>query len=494
MVDMETLVSLCKRRGFVFQSSEIYGGLGSAWDYGPLGVELKRNVRNLWWRDTVHLRRDVVGLEAAVLMHPRVWEASGHLDRFTDPMVDCRGCKRRFRADKLDEQPWTHYCPAKKDNKFEVPAAEACKHCGGHRTLCPECGRGELTEPRQFNMMLKTFLGPVEEDAAVTYLRPETAQGMFVNFDNVLQAMRRKLPFGIAQVGRSFRNEITPGNFIFRTREFEQMELEFFVNPHETVEGRPADEYWHDVWIEERLAWYGRYGVRSENLRLRDHPKEELSHYSKRTVDIEYQFPIGWSELEGIANRTDFDLKQHAKFSGKSLTYFDDERKVHVVPFVIEPAVGVDRIVLALLSDAYQAEEVRGEKRVVLRFHPELAPVKVAVLPLLKKRDEIVRQAWDIRDRLARRWVSVYDDTAAIGRLYRRQDEVGTPYCVTVDVQTVGDTAKGEAADGKVTVRDRDSMEQVRVPIPELEDVFATLLGGGAWTAVAARYPRQQSP
>jgi glycyl-tRNA synthetase len=494
MVDMETLVSLCKRRGFVFQSSEIYGGLGSAWDYGPLGVELKRNVRNLWWRDTVHLRRDVVGLEAAVLMHPRVWEASGHLDRFTDPMVDCRGCKRRFRADKLDEQPWTHYCPAKKDNKFEVPAAEACKHCGGHRTLCPECGRGELTEPRQFNMMLKTFLGPVEEDAAVTYLRPETAQGMFVNFDNVLQAMRRKLPFGIAQVGRSFRNEITPGNFIFRTREFEQMELEFFVNPHETVEGRPADEYWHDVWIEERLAWYGRYGVRSENLRLRDHPKEELSHYSKRTVDIEYRFPIGWSELEGIANRTDFDLKQHAKFSGKSLTYFDDERKVHVVPFVIEPAVGVDRIVLALLSDAYQAEEVRGEKRVVLRFHPELAPVKVAVLPLLKKRDEIVRQAWDIRDRLARRWVSVYDDTAAIGRLYRRQDEVGTPYCVTVDVQTVGDAAKGEAADGKVTVRDRDSMEQVRVPIPELEDVFATLLGGGAWTAVAARYPRQQSP
>jgi glycyl-tRNA synthetase len=493
MVDMETLVSLCKRRGFVFQSSEIYGGLGSAWDYGPLGVELKRNVRNLWWRDTVHLRRDVVGLEAAVLMHPRVWEASGHLDRFTDPMVDCRACKRRFRADKLDEQPWTHYCPAKKDNKFEVPPAEACKHCGSRRTLCPECGRGELTEPRQFNMMLKTFLGPVEDEAAVTYLRPETAQGMFVNFDNVLQAMRRKLPFGIAQIGRSFRNEITPGNFIFRTREFEQMELEFFVNPHETVEGRPADEYWHDVWIEERMAWYRRYGVQSDNLRLREHPKEELSHYSKRTVDIEYRFPIGWSELEGIANRTDFDLKQHAKFSGKSLTYFDDERKVHVVPFVIEPAVGVDRIVLALLADAYHAEEVRGEKRVVLRFHPELAPVKVAVLPLLKKRDEIVRQAWEIRDRLARRWVAVYDDTAAIGRLYRRQDEVGTPYCVTVDVQTVGDAAKGEAGDGKVTVRDRDSMEQVRVPIAELDDVFAALLGGGAWADVAARYPRQQT-
>jgi glycyl-tRNA synthetase len=494
MVDMETLVSLCKRRGFVFQSSEIYGGLGSAWDYGPLGVELKRNVRSLWWRDTVHFRRDVVGLEAAVLMHPRVWEASGHLDRFTDPMVDCRGCKRRFRADKLDEQPWTHYCPAKKDNKFEVPAAEACKHCGGRRTLCPECGRGELTEPRQFNMMLRTFLGPVEDEAAVTYLRPETAQGMFVNFDNVLQATRRKLPFGIAQIGRSFRNEITPGNFIFRTREFEQMELEYFVNPHDTVEGRPADEHWHDVWITERLAWYHRYGIRPENLRLREHPREELSHYSKRTVDIEYRFAIGWSELEGIANRTDFDLKQHAKFSGKSLTYFDDERKVHVVPFVIEPAVGVDRIVLALLTDAYHAEEVRGEKRVVLRFHPELAPVKVAVLPLLKKREEIVRQAWEIRDRLARRWVATYDDTAAIGRLYRRQDEVGTPYCVTVDVQTLGDAARGEAGDGKVTVRDRDSMEQVRVPIPELEDVFAALLGGRPWADVAGRYPRQPTP
>jgi glycyl-tRNA synthetase len=493
MVDMETLVSLCKRRGFVFQSSEIYGGLGSAWDYGPLGVELKRNVRNLWWRDTVHLRPDVVGLEAAVLMHPRVWEASGHLDRFTDPMVDCRACKRRFRADKLDEQPWTHYCPAKKDNKFEVPPGEACKHCGGVRTLCPECGRGELTEPRQFNMMLKTFLGPVEDEAAVTYLRPETAQGMFVDFDNVLQATRRKLPFGIAQIGRSFRNEITPGNFIFRTREFEQMEMEYFVNPQDTVEGRPADEYWHDVWIETRLAWYHRYGISPENLRLRDHPKEELSHYSKRTVDIEYRFAIGWSELEGIANRTDFDLKQHAKFSGKTLTYFDDERKVHVVPYVIEPAVGVDRIVLAVLTDAYHVEDVRGEKRVVLRFHPELAPVKVAVLPLLKKREEIVRQAWEIRDRLAHRWVATYDDTAAIGRLYRRQDEVGTPYCVTVDVQTVGDAAKGEAPDGKVTVRDRDSMEQVRVPVAELEDVFTTLLGGGAWTAVAERYPRQQS-
>jgi len=494
MVGMDTLVSLCKRRGFIFQSSEIYGGLGSAWDYGPLGVELKRNIRNLWWRDVVQLRRDVVGLEAAVLMHPRVWEASGHLERFTDPMVDCRACKRRFRADKLDEQPWTHYCQAKKDNRFEVPAGEPCKHCGARRTLCPECGRGELTEPRQFNMMLKTFLGPVEDDAALTYLRPETAQGMFVNFDNVLQATRRKLPFGIAQIGRSFRNEITPGNFIFRTREFEQMEMEFFVNPHDTVEGRPADEHWHDFWIQERLAWYERYGIRSENLQLREHPKEELSHYSKRTVDIEYRFAIGWSELEGIANRTDFDLKQHAKFSGKSLTYFDDERKTHVVPYVIEPAAGVDRSVLAFLTDAYHEEAVRGEKRVVLRFQPEVAPIKVAVLPLLKKREDVVAGAGEIRDRLARRWVTVYDDTAAIGRLYRRQDEVGTPYCVTVDVQTVGDGAKGEVGDQKVTIRDRDSMEQVRVPIDELESVLGDLLERRAgWTVVADRYPRQST-
>ncbi len=491
MADMETLVSLCKRRGFIFQSSEIYGGLASSWDYGPLGVELRRNIRALWWRDVVQLRRDVVGLEAAILMHARVWQTSGHLERFTDPMVDCRECKRRFRADQLDEQPWTHYCPAKKDNKFVIPGAEPCKHCGARRALCPECGKGELTEPRQFNLMLKTFLGPVEDEAAVTYLRPETAQGMFVNFDNVLQAVRRKLPFGIAQVGKSFRNEITPGNFIFRTREFEQMEMEFFVNPLDTVDGQPADEYWHEFWIQERFAWYQRYGIRGENLRLREHPKEELSHYSKRTVDIEYRFPMGWSELEGIANRTDYDLKAHAAATGKSLTYYDEERKTHVVPYVVEPAGGVDRSLLAFLADAHHAEEVRGEKRVVLRFHPEIAPVKIAVLPLLRNREEIVREAWAIRDALARRWTAVYDDTAAIGRLYRRQDEVGTPYCVTVDVRTVGDLAKGEAGDRRVTIRDRDSMGQIRVPVVELEPVFAELLGGGAWSVVAARYPAQ---
>jgi glycyl-tRNA synthetase len=488
MVDMETLVSLCKRRGFVFQSSEIYGGLGSSWDYGPLGVELKRNIREAWWRDVVRLRRDVVGLEAAVLMHPRVWEASGHVERFSDPMVDCKACKRRFRADKVDEQPWTHYCAAKKDNKFTIPAGEPCGHCGEARRRCPECGKGELTEPRQFNLMLKTLLGPVEDQAAVTYLRPETAQGMFVNFDNVLQATRRKLPFGIAQIGRSFRNEITPGNFIFRTREFEQMELEFFVNPLETVEGQPADEYWHDAWVRERHAWYLRYGMRPENLRLREHGKDELAHYAKRCVDVEYRFAIGWSELEGIANRTDYDLRRHAEVSGKTLTYFDDEKKQHVVPYVIEPAAGVDRSLLAFLTDAYHVEEVRGEKRVVLRFHPELAPVKVAVLPLLKKREDIVAQAWALRDELAQRFAAVYDDTAAIGRLYRRQDEIGTPYCVTVDVQTVGDPERGEAADGRVTIRDRDSMEQVRVPIAALGDTLGELLAGAAWAAVADRY------
>jgi glycyl-tRNA synthetase len=494
MVEMDTLVSLAKRRGFVYQSSEIYGGLGSAWDYGPLGVELKRNIRELWWRDVVQRRPDVVGLESAILMHPRVWEASGHLERFADPLVDCKACQRRFRADKLDDQPWVHYCPAKKENRFEIPAGEPCKHCQARRALCPECGKGELTEPRQFNLMLKTFLGPVEDEAAATYLRPETAQGMFVNFENVLQATRRKLPFGIAQIGKSFRNEITPGNFIFRTREFEQMELEFFVNAHDTVQGQPADEYWHEVWVQERFGWYQRYGIQAENLRLREHGKEELAHYAKRCVDIEYRFAIGWSELEGIANRTDFDLRRHAEVSGRTLTYFDEERRTHVVPYVIEPSAGVDRSLLAFLTDAYHAEEVRGEKRVVLRFHPEVAPIKIAVLPLLKKRQDIVAQGGALRDALARRWVTVYDDTAAIGRLYRRQDEIGTPYCVTVDVQTVGNRDRGEQGDGRVTVRDRDSMEQLRVSIAELEGVCGELLGGTPWRRVAERYPRQATP
>jgi glycyl-tRNA synthetase len=490
---MDTLVSLSKRRGFIFQSSEIYGGTGSCWDYGPLGVELKQNIKRIWWRDYIQRRPDMVGLDASILMHPTVWKASGHVDNFTDPMVDCLECRRRFRADKVDEMPWMHYCAATKGNKFTIPAGEPCSHCGERRSLCPECGKGSLTAPRQFNLMFKTFMGPVEEDAALTYLRPETAQGIFVNFDNVAQSMRRKLPFGIGQIGKAFRNEITPGNFIFRTREFEQMEIEYFVNPRDTVEGRPADEYWHERWIADSLEWFRRYGLRSENLRLREHEKDELAHYAKRTADIEYRFPIGWSELMGIANRTDFDLRQHAQFSGKALTYFDEERKEHVVPYVIEPSAGVDRALLAFLADAYQEEEVRGEKRVVLRFHPELAPVKVAVLPLLKKREDIVRTAHAIRDTLARHWTVVYDDTAAIGRLYRRQDEVGTPYCVTVDVQTVGGSDKGESADGKVTIRDRDTMEQARVPIEALPTVFLDLLGGGAWSAIASRYPAVRS-
>jgi glycyl-tRNA synthetase len=491
---MDTLVSLCKRRGFVFQSSEIYGGTASCWDYGPLGVDLKNKIKQAWWREFIQRRADMVGLDASIIMHPMVWKASGHVDHFTDPMVDCRECRRRFRADKVDEVPWVHYCPATKGNEFTVPAGEACGHCGVRRTLCPECGKGELTPPRQFNLMFKTFMGPVEDEAALAYLRPETAQGIFVNFDNVLQSMRRKLPFGIGQIGKSFRNEITPGNFIFRTREFEQMEIEYFVNPLDLVDGRPADEYWHERWIEDCMTFFERYGLRRENLRLREHEQGELAHYAKRTVDVEYRFPIGWSELMGIANRTDFDLKQHAKWSGKSLTYFDEERKEHIVPYVVEPAAGVDRMLLAFLVEAYREEEVRGEKRVVLRFHPALAPVSVAVLPLLKKREEIVRTARAIRDELALTWTAHYDDTAAIGRLYRRQDEVGTPYCVTVDVQTVGDRDTGEAGDGRVTVRDRDSMEQMRVPIPELGPVLGALLGGQEWGRVAARFGTAPSP
>ena len=476
MIDMDTIVSLCKRRGFIFQSSEIYGGTGSCWDYGPLGVLLKNNVKRAWWRDNVELRPDMVGLDASILMATRVWKASGHLDHFTDPMVDCRACKRRFRSDKIDEEPWTHYCPAAKENKFIIPGGEACKHCNHRRSLCPACGKGELTEPRQFNLMFKTFMGPVEDEAAVTYLRPETAQGIFVNFDNVLQSMRLKLPFGIAQIGKAFRNEITPGNFTFRTREFEQMEIEYFVMPG-------TDEEWHRHWIDERFSWYPKYGMRKENLRLREHERDELAHYAKGTSDIEYRFAMGWSELEGIANRTDFDLKQHAKFSGRALEYFDEETKQKVVPYVIEPSAGADRSTLAFLVDAYNQEEVRGEKRVVLKFHPELAPVKIAVLPLLKKNDRIVETAKKLCADLRKRWYSVYDDTASIGRLYRRQDEVGTPFCITVDVQTVGD--EKSPADEKVTIRDRDTMQQIRVPIANIAEVMSRLMEG-AWADVAA--------
>ena len=469
MVEMDKVVSLSNRRGFIFQSSEIYGGTGSCWDYGPLGVELKNNVKAAWWRDSVQSRTDMVGLDSSILMHPRVWQASGHLDHFTDPMVDCRACKKRFRSDKIEELEWVHYCAATKGNKFIVPPGEGCKHCGARRTLCPACGKGELTEPRQFNLMFKTFMGPVEEDAAVAYLRPETAQGIFVNFDNVLQSMRMKLPFGIAQIGKSFRNEITPGNFTFRSREFEQMDIEFFVLPG-------TDEEWHQRWLDERFAWYPKHGIRKENLRLREHEKEELAHYAKRTADIEYLFPMGWSELEGVANRTDFDLKQHAQFSGKALEYFDEESKQKVIPYVIEPSAGADRATLAFLVDAYHEEEVRSEKRVVLKFHPELAPIKIAILPLLKKNDLIVETAKKLMLDLRKHWHAVYDDTASIGRLYRRQDEVGTPFCITIDVQTVGDSKS--AADEKVTIRDRNTMQQIRVPLANVEVVMSELMTG----------------
>jgi glycyl-tRNA synthetase len=434
---METFVSLCKQRGFVFPGSEIYGGIGGFWDYGPLGVELKNNIKRSWWRATVQERDDVVGIETAIVMNPKVWEASGHVQTFADPMVDCKGCKKRFRTDDLAA-----------DNKGEI--------------RCPECN-GELTESRMFNLMFKTFIGPVADDASVAYLRPETAQGMFVNFDNVLTTSRKKLPFGIAQIGRSFRNEITPGNFIFRDREFEQMEMEFFVMPG-------TDEEWHDRWIEARMAWWtDNLGIRKENLKLREHDKEELSHYSKRTVDIEYDFPFaGFSEIEGIANRTDFDLKQHEQFSGKSLRYFDEESNEQVVPYVIEPAMGVDRCFLTVLIDSYAEEEVKGEKRTVLRLAPHLAPVKVAVLPL-SRNEKLVPTARKVHELLRPQFMTQYDDAQSIGRRYRRQDEVGTPYCVTVDFETV-------EQDDSVTIRDRDAMTQERVPIANLVEVLRAKL------------------
>ncbi len=430
-VEMDIIVSLCKRRGFIFQNSEIYGGLGNTWDYGPLGVELKRNVKDIWWRSVVREREDMEGLDAAILMHPTTWIASGHVESFTDPLVDCKKCKKRFRADDLEGE------------------------------FCPEC-KGELTEMRKFNLMFKTFMGPVEDEGSVVYLRPETAQGIFVNFLNIQKAMRRKLPFGIAQIGKAFRNEITPGNFTFRTREFEQMEIEYFVKPD-------SDQEWYDYWVKERFDWYVRFGIKPENLRLREHGKEELAHYAKSCHDIEYLFPMGWSELEGIANRTDFDLKQHTDYSGKDLHYFDEATQEEYIPYVIEPSAGADRAALAFLIDAYRQEKVKGEKRVVLSLHRELAPIKVAVLPLLRNRPEIVAMAKKIAEDLRRHFRAVYDDTGSIGRLYRRQDEIGTPYCVTVDVQSL--------TDKEVTVRDRDSMEQDRIPIERLREYLSEKLG-----------------
>ena len=450
---MEAITSLAKRRGIAFQSSEIYGGLRSSWDYGPLGVELKRNIRDAWWRRNVQLRDDVVGLEAAVIMSPKVWEASGHLEVFTDPLVECLKCHQRFRADHL---PGIH-AP---QSGHEADETTIDMH---ERPKCPNCGNDAFTDPRNFNLMFKTHMGPIEDESNAVYLRPETAQGMFVDFSTIQASSRKKLPFGIAQIGKSFRNEITPGNFIFRMREFEQMELEFFVEPG-------TDEEWHEYWIQERLNWYTDLGIRKEHLRLREHEADELSHYSKRTVDIEYRFPFtDWGELEGVANRTDFDLKQHQEFSGQDLTYFDQEAEERYHPYVIEPAAGVDRALLAFLIDAYAVDEAPSakgevEKRTVLRFHPDLAPIKVAVLPL-SRNEQLAPDARAVFDVVKQGRMAQFDDAGAIGRRYRRQDEVGTPFCVTIDFETLEDR--------QVTVRERDAMTQDRIPIENLEAYLA---------------------
>ncbi len=446
---MDTIVSLCKRRGFVYPSSEIYGGLRASWDYGPLGVELKNNIKRQWWKSTVQGRDDVVGLDSCVILAREVWETSGHVETFTDPLVECTSCHKRWRADHLEE---AH--PGKTLTEI------ACPHCGT---------RGEFTEPRQFSGLLKTYLGPVEDESGLAYLRPETAQGIFVNYLNVQQSARKKPPFGIGQIGKSFRNEITPGNFIFRTREFEQMEMEFFVRPGEDAE-------WHQYWIDTRLAWFTELGVDPDNLRLFEHPKDKLSHYSKRTVDIEYRFGFQgaeWGELEGIANRTDYDLSVHSKASGVDLSYFDQETGERYTPYVIEPAVGVDRTALMFLLDAYtedQAPNAKGEleKRVLLRLDKRLAPVKVAVLPLSRNAD-LSPVARDLGQKLRRHWNVDFDDAGAIGRRYRRQDEIGTPFCVTVDFDTLDDQA--------VTVRERDTMAQDRVSLDQVERYLHERLG-----------------
>jgi glycyl-tRNA synthetase len=432
---MEKLVSLCKRRGFIYQSSEIYGGVGAVYDYGPLGVEMKTNIRQEWWAEMVQRRPDVEGLDAGILMHPDVWEASGHVEGFTDPLVECRNCHRRFRADELEGDQ------------------------------CPTCGVSEqFTEARQFNLMFRTFMGPVEDSSAVAYLRPETAQGIYVNFRNVLDSARQKIPFGIAQVGKAFRNEITPGNFTFRTREFEQMEMQYFVEPG-------TDEEWYHTWRDRRLEWVTSLGVRAERLRLHTHGPDELAHYAKEAVDIEYRFPFGWKEFEGIHNRTDFDLGRHQAKSGKKLEYFDTASGSRFIPYVIETSAGLDRTMLVVLADAYHEEEVEGEPRVVLRFHPRIAPTKAAIFPLVKKAGmpEMARKIeGDLRDR----WPTFYDEGGSIGRRYRRQDEAGTPCCITVDGQSV--------EDGTVTVRDRDTLLQDRVPADNVRAYLVERLEEGA--------------
>jgi len=424
---MDRLVSLSKRRGYVFQSSEIYGGIGSTWDYGPLGVELKRNIKDFWWQTMVERRDDIEGLDAAILMSPKVWEASGHIDGFTDPLIDCKNCKHRFREDEInpDKEP-----------------------------RCPRCGMGDLSAARQFNLMFKTFMGPVEDDASVVYLRPETAQGIYVNFLNVMNSARQKLPFGIAQIGKAFRNEITPGNFIFRTREFEQMEMQYFVQPDSAGE-------WLEQWLEERSGWYRELGIRHDKLRVHEHGDEELAHYAAAAFDIQYEFPFGWQELEGVHNRTDFDLSAHERRSGKKLSYFDEEAKERYLPYIIETSAGVDRTLLVCLVDGFREEGEGKAARTVLRLDPRIAPIKVAVFPLVK-RDGMPEMAIEVHAALKRRWNAFFDDGGSIGRRYRRQDEAGTPFCVTVDGEST--------SDGTVTVRHRDSMTQDRVSADRLAE------------------------
>jgi glycyl-tRNA synthetase len=458
-VAMDKIVAFCKRRGFVYQSSEIYGGLRSSYDYGPLGVEMKRNIKEEWWRRMVHMREDMVGLDSAIIMHPKVWEASGHTATFNDMLVESRTSKRRYRADHLIENATGIDAEGMSPEELTRIIEE------DDRVKDPLDGGRDFAPVRPFNLMFETYMGPVKTPENLAYLRPETAQGIFVNFKNVVQTSRVKVPFGIAQQGKSFRNEITPGNFIFRTREFEQMEMEFFVEPG-------TDEEWHEYWIEERFNWYLGLGLKEENLRRYEHPQEKLSHYAKRTVDIEYDYAsVGWSELEGIANRTDYDLKQHAAHSGENLEYFDQATNNRYVPYVIEPAVGPDRIMLAFLVDAYTEEEVNGEARTVLKLHPRIAPTKAAVFPLSKK-EPVSTIARELYDDLKGDYRISYDDSGSIGRRYRRQDEAGTPFCVTVDFDTIDDK--------KVTIRDRDTLQQERVPIEAVRDRLKALISTGA--------------
>ena len=438
-VSLDTIVSLCKRRGFIFQSSEIYGGIGSLYDYGPVGVELKRNVKDQWWKSMVRDREDVVGIDASILMHPNVWVASGHVDSFTDPLAECHDCNRRYRADMLEG------------------------------VGCPDCD-SILTEPRHFNLMFRTHIGPVEGDENIVYLRPETAQAMFVDFDNVVNSSRVRIPFGIAQQGKSFRNEITPGNFTYRTREFEQMEMEYFCEPG-------TDEEWHRYWIDFSMDWFSNLGIRRSKLRVREHEADELPHYSKGSADVEFLFPWGWGELETISNRTDYDLKAHIEKSGKDLSYYDQPNNKRYVPFVVEPAMGADRSALAFLIDAYDEEEVNNDKRVVLRFHPAIAPYQIAILPL-SRNAKLTPKAREVYDLVRSRFSTQYDETQSIGRRYRRQDEIGTPLCVTVDFDTV-------ESDDAVTIRHRDTMEQVRVPIESLVNALQDQLDGIASDVLA---------